>query len=288
MRISFLKVGQGLALALSLIATPSFADVVTTFPSSKRLVSIGGSLTEIIYALGAEKRLVARDVTSTFPVEVQALPDVGYIRALSPEGVLSVAPDAVIALQGAGPKETIDVLKNASVPVVFVPESYDRAGVVNKVRTVGIALGIDASELTQSLDAELEKIETEAAQRAEKKSVLFILSLAGDRIMAAGENSAADGMIGLAGGRNALSRFSGYKPVNAEAILTANPDVIIMMSTGPSEALTDEEVLSHPAIAQTSAGKNKALIRRDGSYLLDFGTRTAAAAKDLSGAIYGN
>ena len=88
---------KALALAALLAAAPLAAG------AAERIVSVGGSVTETIAALGALDRVVARDTTSSWPEEVEALPDVGYVRRLSPEGVLSVAPDLILAEEGAGP-----------------------------------------------------------------------------------------------------------------------------------------------------------------------------------------
>ncbi|TIO39759.1 MAG: hemin ABC transporter substrate-binding protein, partial [Mesorhizobium sp.] len=98
------------------------------FSDTSRIAAIGGSITEIVYALGEEGHLVARDSTSSFPQAAQKLPDVGYMRALSPEGVLSVNPSGILALHGSGPKETVDVLKKSSVPFIEVPERYSHEG----------------------------------------------------------------------------------------------------------------------------------------------------------------
>ena len=108
----------------------TFAEEITgRVADASRVVSIGDFITEIVYALGEEGRLVGRDFTSTYPDAANKLPDVGYMRALSPEGVLSINPTAIIAVEGSGPKETIEVLKKASVPFVFVPEKYTAASV---------------------------------------------------------------------------------------------------------------------------------------------------------------
>ena len=93
------------ALMVLAISTPTKA--------ADRVLSVGGSVTEIVYALGEGDRLVARDSTSSFPDSAVKLPDVGYMRALAPEGVLSVNPDLIIAEEGSGPQETIDVLREA-------------------------------------------------------------------------------------------------------------------------------------------------------------------------------
>jgi iron complex transport system substrate-binding protein len=97
--------------------------------SALRVVSIGGALTEIVYALGEEGRVIAVDSTSLWPPEAAAKPDVGYMRALSAEGVLSVAPDLILAVEGSGPAEAMDALKAAAIPIVIVPDRYTPEGI---------------------------------------------------------------------------------------------------------------------------------------------------------------
>src|SRR5690606_22824512 len=106
----------------------------TVFKDTSRIVSTGGSITEIAYALGEQDKLVARDSTSLYPEAALKLPDVGYMRQLSPESVLSVDPSGLLVVEGSGPKETIDVLKKASIPFITVPETYDHAGILEKIR----------------------------------------------------------------------------------------------------------------------------------------------------------
>ncbi len=284
----------GLTLVPLLAPEPggsAIASQVEAVPAdARRIVSVGGSITEIVYALGAQDRLVARDSTSTFPNDAMALPDVGYMRALSPEGVLSVQPDAILLLEGSGPPEAVDVLKKASVPLVFVPESYDRDGILHKIRAVGEALGL--SEATRRFEAEvaadLDAAKAATADIAERKRVLFVLSLQGGKILASGEGTAASGIIGLAGADNAVGGFHGYRQLTDEAVIEAQPDVVLVMAREGDLAISREELLAHPAIAATPAGASGSVIAMDGLYLLGFGPRTAQAARDLATDLYGD
>lgn len=264
-------------------------EVSGTLPDPTRIVAIGGSVTEIFYALGEEGRLIARDSTSVYPEAAFKLPDIGYMRQLSPEGVLSVNPSAIIALEGSGPKEAVEVLKKAKVPYLTVHETFDRAGIIEKIKIVGEAIGEQqkAAELAASVDKDLTAAEARAAGIAKRQRVLFILSVQDGKILASGTGTAAEGIIKLAGGENAITEYPGYKQLSEEAIATANPDLILMMSRGGNHGPSDEELLAHPAIASTPAGKDKRLLRMDGAYLLGFGPRTAAAAHDLAVALYG-
>lgn len=258
---------------------------------TSRLVSIGGDVTEIVYALGEEKRLIARDSTSTYPAEAAKLPDVGYMRALSPEGILATNPSAIIAVQGSGPPEALAVLKNASVPFETVPQGYTRDAILKKIETVGAVLGVPdkAKALEDKVGADLDAAIANAEKRpeAERKRILFILSAQGGKIMAAGTGTAADGIIRLAGAVNAVTAYPGYKALTDEAIIEAKPDVIVMMKNAGPNPMSDEDLLKQPALSLTPAAKSKAFIRMDGLYLLGFGPRTAGAVRELNTAIYG-
>lgn len=274
---------------LALTANAIAEEISGPIPDASRVVSIGGSITEIIYDLGEEGRLVGRDTTSVFPEAAHKIPDVGYMRALSPEGVLSINPTAIIAVEGSGPREAIDVLKKASVPFVFVPENYTAESVSEKIRIVGKALGVDdkAEKLSAKVEKELAAAEAETKNIKTRKRVLFVLSTTGGKIMAAGTKTAADGIIELAGADNVVTGYSGYKTMTDEAILTAQPDVILVMDVHGPRAIADADLLANKAIAATPAGQTKNIVRMGGQYLLGFGPRTAEAVHDLAKAFYG-
>lgn len=279
------------AICLSLMLAPLravAAEGATVFADASKIAAIGGSITEIVFALGEQDRLVARDSTSVYPQDALKLPDVGYMRQLSPEGVLSVDPSGILALQGSGPKEAVDVLRKASVPYIEVPERFDNDGILDKIHAVGKALGAEAKAdaLAAKVDARLKAAEKQTASLTQRKRVLFILSMQGGKILASGSGTAADGIVRLAGGVNAIDGFSGYKALSDEAVITAAPDVILMMDhAGPS--VPDDVLFANPAIASTPAGAAHKVLRMDGGYLLGFGPRTADAIHDLAVAFYG-
>lgn len=289
--ISFfrLMVGPALGLALAASVLPAgAAEGEAVFSDPSRIAAIGGSITEIVYALGEQGRLIARDSTSRYPDAALKLPDVGYMRQLSPEGVLSVNPSGILALQGSGPKEALDVLKKASVTFIEVPDRFDNEGILDKIRVVGKALGADAKAevLAAEVDAKMKAAEKQTASIKQRKRVLFVLSIQGGKILASGSETAADGIIKLAGGINAIEGFSGYKQLSDEALVTARPDVILMMNNaGP--ATTDDQLFAIASVSSTPAGAGRKFIRMDGGYLLGFGPRTADAIHDLAVSLYG-
>lgn len=269
-----------LVLALFGVTLPATADT--------RIVSLGGSVTEIVVALGAADRLVARDTTSNFPESITALPDVGYIRALSPEGVLSVQPTLILAEDGAGPPEALDVLRAAGVAMVAMPGDPSAEGVLAKITAVAEALNLldRGARLAADVSAGFDAARAEAATVTTPKKVLFILSLQGGRVMAGGAGTEAEGIIALAGGINAATGFDGYKPMTDEAVLSAAPDVILMMDREGDLAIAEADVLAQPALAATPAAAAGAIVWMDGMLLLGFGPRTPDAARALHAALY--
>ena len=268
------------ALAALAISSPTTA--------ADRVLSVGGSVTEIVYALGEGDRLVARDSTSSFPDSAVKLPDVGYMRALAPEGVLSVNPDLIIAEEGSGPQETIDVLLEAQIDFVTIPNGFSAEAVQIKIEAVAKALGVEEKG-KELADKTLSSIKAAAldAMREDRKRVIFILSTRGGRILAAGTNTAADGIIVLAGATNVISDFEGYKPLTDEAVLAAAPDVILIMDRGGTHSVADEELLAMPSIAGTPAAETRSILRMNGLLLLGFGPRTGEAITALNKALYG-
>ena len=211
-------------------------------------------------------------------------------RCKEPLYSLSVNPSAILMIEGSGPRETLDVLGKASVPLVTVPEGYDRDAIVKKILTVGKALDAEAKAraLADEVAADIDAAVADASKVPEdkRKRVLFVLTVQNGKIMAAGSHTAADGILRLAGAVNATGGFHGYKPINDEAVIEARPDVILMMTHG-GPIVGDEEILSNPAVALTPAGKDRRIIRMSSLTMLGFGPRTADAIRDLSKSLYG-
>jgi iron complex transport system substrate-binding protein len=254
-------------------------------------LAIGGSVTEIVYALGQQHRLIARDTTSTFPPEAQALPDVGYMRALSPEGVLSVSPDLILSEEGAGPPETLEVLEEAAIPFITVPGGFDAQSVAAKIRAVGDALEVsdEAEDLARQVTRQIEAAKARAQEHGgAPKRVLFVLSAQGGRLMGAGDDTGAAAIIAMAGGVNALEGVTGYKPLSDEAAAAAAPDVILMMDRGGDHGASADELFALPALAVTPAAETRSLVQMDGLKLLGFGPRTGEAVSELAAALYGS
>ena len=277
---------------LATLATAAAEDVIVqdargrdvTIGHPSRIVSIGGAVTEILYALGVEDRIVAVDTTSLYPPKAMLdKPNVGYMRQLSAEGVLGLDPQLVLAIAGAGPKETIEVIDAAHIPLVVVPENYSEAGMLQKIRLVAQVAGEQQRGecLAAAVAGDLDWLRTMRSKVTSPPRVMFVMSFLGGRAMVAGRKTAADEIIKLAGAVNVVDSFDGYKLMSDEAIAAARPDHVLSMDRGRDSVQADA-IFASPAFAPTPAASARSFIAMDGLYLLGFGPRTAAAARDLA------
>ena len=270
-------------LVAALGASLPLALRAQTATRAPRLVTISGAITEVVYALGAEALLVGSDTTSNYPEAADKTPKVGYVRQLAAEGVLSLKPDAIIATTEAGPPVVLDQLRSAGVKVELVKSEYTWDDVRAKVQAVGRASGREAAarELQARLDAEWAQLGQQiAAAKGAKPRVLFILSH-GPSPQVAGKGTAADALIRFAGGVNALTGFSGYRPMTAEAMASAAPDAILTTDEGIAALGGLEKFWQRPELALTPAYQRRAVVSLDAQLLLGFGPRLPAAVREV-------
>ncbi len=288
-RVGIASLGAAVGgLAMALVLTQCVPAAKAQTPSSERIVAAGGAVTEILYALGLQDRIVGVDTTSLFPASaLKDKPNVGYVRALSAEGVLSLRPTLVVTIPNAGPPDTLKLISEAGVRIVQTPDDQSAAGVIAKVREVGRLTGAkpEADKLAAAIQTRFDALAKARTALDKPKRVLFVLALQNGRPMVGGQNSAADAIIKLAGGINAANAIEGYKPMTDEAVIAAAPDVVLMMNRG-DPATPTPDVFALPAFSATPAAASRTLIVMDGLYLLGFGPRAADAAHDLMKALY--
>lgn len=257
---------------------------------ASRILSIGGDVTEILYALGAGDRVVGVDTTSQFPPE--ALKDkksVGYMRALSSEGVISVGATVVLASEGSGPPEVVKTLKATSVPYVEVSDKSSAEAIVSKVRLIAKVIGAEADgeNLAQKVMDDFKVLAEWRAKVGRPVRALFVLAVQNGRVMVGGQNTSADAILTLAGATNVATDVNGFRPLPDEAIVALAPDVIIAMRRSSDKDGHDLSQLSGlKGVQSTPAGTAKRIIVVDGLYTLGFGPRAPAAARDLMAQFY--
>ena len=251
---------------------------------TSRIVTLGGSVTEIVYALGAGDRVVGVDASSVYPDAATEKPSVGYFRQVPAEGVLSLDPSLILALDGTGPPAVLDQFRSAGVHTVLVSDTSSVAGTKQKIRRIAGLIGREAraDSLIRDMEADLKRARALRRRAESTPEVLFIYARGSGSMSVAGEGSSAEAMIKLAGGENAVTGFEGFKPMSAEAVVGAEPDVILMLTRGLESIGGVEGLMEQPGIPLTPAGGRGRVVAMDDLLLLGFGPRLGTAVTRLT------
>ena len=273
-----------LALAQGSITINDSDGKPVTISDTSRVLTLGGPVTEIVYALGQGAKVIASDTSSYFPEAAAKLPKVGYQRNLSAEGVISQKPSLILGTTEAGPPAAIKQLRDSGITTLILPAEPSVEGAKAKIRAIGRVFGVEAraEALARGLDLDLSEAKAYFTQIKKRPKIVFIYARGAGTLLVSGKNSSADAMIKFAGGTNPVQEYEAYKPLTSEALVAANPDYLLFLSAGLESIGGVEGALKLPGVALTNAGKNKRIVAMDDLYLLSFGPRLGKAVLDLT------
>ena len=265
----------------------SINSLINLSSANQRIVIAGGSLTEIVFALGAGDEVVGVDKTSSYPEKVKQLPQIGYWKLLNIEGVLSLKPTLFITLNDVEPDNVIEKVSESKVDVLAlqrVPGTIELlyenitkiASKLNKQK--------EGELLINRIKTNLADIQTKIATHPQKTKILSLMSMGGTNSVA-GKNTTIDALIAIAGGDN-LAKHNSFKSYTAESIIAINPEVIILNKYSIDQLGGLDKINTIPGITETSAFKNNRITIIDDSYLFGIGPRVDEAAKLLFQSFY--
>jgi len=248
----------------------------------KKIASAGGDVTEIIFEMGAGDRVVAADTTSVFPELVNDLPKVGYVRELSAEGVLATGADVLIGSYDMGPPAVMENLEAAGMRVEYVPDGRGAQRYIDKVNYVAGVLGLEdrGAEMIAEYKAQIADIEARRDAMAATPKAMLILAVREGAPIAAGRETTGNDMIEIAGGQN-VADYEGWKPMTAEAVIAAAPEIIFLSSIHVERMGGIEAVMDLPSIRATPAGANQSYVVLDSQLMLQFGPRSPKAMAEM-------
>jgi iron complex transport system substrate-binding protein len=269
------------ALSSWMFVTPSWSKPKSR--TLKRLVCVGGSLTEIIYALNLQEHLIAIDTTSTYPMATKKLPNVGYARTLSVEGVLGMRPQLLLATEDAGPPQVLRQISHAGVQVKVLKADHRYEGLIDRIRAIGFLLGVEAraekliKEVNQSWQLYQEKMNQSLLGQKELPSkrpkAMFIMAHSPQQIMVAGQGTSADAIMNYLHLDNAFKMMQGYKPLTPESVIAAQANIILLTDQGLQAQGGTQGIMRLPGVMQTPAAKHRQIYSREANHLLGFGPR---------------
>lgn len=251
---------------------------------AKRIVSMNGTITETLFALGIQDSIVGIDVTSTFPSETEKITNLGHISTIAVETILAVKPSHVLAFSDELKPQLQAQLKKAKIEVVLFERELSLEGSKHTIQSIATWAGkvSEGKKLVVEMDTDLKSLKS----AAQKPKVLFIYARGAGSLMVAGENTQLEKMIELAGGKNAVRGFSDFKPLTPEAVVAANPDIVLMFESGAQSLNGEAGIFTVPGVSMTNAGKNKRFVTMEGLLLSGFGPRTGKAISTLNHAFF--
>lgn len=260
--------------------------------SAERIVSLGGSVTETIFALGAGDLVVARDASSLIPAAVNALPDVGYFRTIGAESVLAQKPTLIFAAQGTGPENQVEILKKSGVRFIHLEAKPSAESTLAMIAEVGAAVDRpkEAAALAGKLRAQFAEAAALARRSARPPKVAVLMGAGAGVFQAAFDGTAGAALIALAGGVNPFTGVAGYKPTSAEELIAADPDFIFVGTrTGPALGAKFGELPGVPdSLRGTRAAQTGRLRTFDMTYYLVFGPRSGEAVLEFARTLHAN
>lgn len=245
-----------------------------------KIVTLSGAITEIVSALGHESDIVGVDVTSTYPEGIkESAQDLGHSSKISIEAVMALQPTLILGSNEDISPELKEKIELSGTKAHFFDQEYTPEGTKTLIGQIATVLQSDnAQKLKDKIDADLAKVK----ELDKTQKVLFIYARGAGMMMVGGINTPVNEVITLAGAENAVADIDGYKPLTPEALIKANPDVILMFHSGLASLNGEEEVLKIQGIEKTNAGKNKNIIAMDGALLAGFGPRLGEATLQLN------
>ncbi|MEZ9905944.1 hemin ABC transporter substrate-binding protein [Vibrio breoganii] len=269
-------------LILSLVFTlPAFAN---STGEQNRIISVGSSITELMYALDAKEQLVAIDVTSRHFDQSGSLPQVGYHRQLSAEGLMAQNPTHVIGSHEMGPDSTLKLLKSAGIEVITVPSGDSEADLAGRIDAIAKITGKEeqAKALKQDLHQQIETLSN--LDSTHQPKAIFAMLSEGRPATVAGSETTIDKIIELAGATNPINgNFSSYKSMSFEAIVGVQPDYILVAqrtwdALGGQQGIIDK----FPLLAATPAAADNKIIPIPSSAIIGgFGIESVELSQTL-------
>ena len=258
--------------------------------SEKRIITAGGTITEIVSELGLGDLIVATDITSTYPAKMKELPSIGYRNQIKSEGILSMNPDVILAETDYLSADVVAQLIATGIEVKFFEKPTSIEGTFKLISD--LADYLDEAEkgkvLQEEVKNELFELEQflEKQKMIEKPTMLFIMARGEDMIFVGGDDTFASSIIQLSGSQSPVLGFKDFIPLTPEALAKFNPDYILLFDSGLATLGGKDGLTKIRGIEQTKAFQNGKILAYDGLLLSGFGPRVAEVALEIAKSVY--
>ncbi|WP_297336261.1 ABC transporter substrate-binding protein [Algoriphagus sp.] len=257
----------------------------------QRIITAGGTISEIVAALGLQDQIIATDRTSTFPKELQQLPSIGYRNQIKAEGILSLNPSLVLAEEGYLNPEVVGQLKNTSINYYEFkqPESPDETMALVQQLAEQFNLQEKGDQLISQIESDLVALEEFKSKTSQPEgTTAFVMARGPESLFLAGKGSFASHLFELAGVNSVAADFEDFVPLTPEALITMNPTHLVLFESGLESLGGKQGLGTIPGMRETKAFQQGNIIAMDGLLLSGFGPRVGQAALQLAKSIREN
>ena len=251
-----------------------------------RVITVGAPATEIVFALGAGNDVIAVDTTSTRPETVSSLPKVGYMRQLASEGIISLKPDLIVAVEKAGPEPVLKELSDLGIEIVTLPSLDQMENLPDAISIAADALGRqdEAKELNAKIKSDIDGLSNLATEN--HPSIVFLMVVGHGKPLAAGNGTTAAEIIKLIGGRNSMDGVDGFKPVSSEIIAADASDYVLVTRSTIDQLGGMDGLKAHPVLGLNKAVANGHVLTVSSSTILGFGPSSASEIRALATSLH--
>lgn len=254
---------------------------------TRKLITAGGTVTEIVHELGFGDQIIATDITSTYPASMQELPSIGYRNQIKAEGILALGPSLILAEEGYMTPDVVSQLQAAGIEIKFFAKPTDVDGTRKIIQEIADYLKVPekGTALLSQLDKDLTDLTAYLSDKSEQPSMAFVMARGQEMVFVAGEDTFSASLMQMAGIRSAGVGFKDFVPLTPESLATMNPDYLLFFESGLQSIGGKEGVKNIRGIESTTAFQKDQILAYDGLYLSGFGPRVGKAALELAKAV---
>jgi iron complex transport system substrate-binding protein len=256
----------------------------TTESKTRKIITAGGTITEVVDALGFSDQIIATDITSTYPATMQTLPSIGYRNQIKAEGILALGPDLVLIEENYLSPDVVDQLKAAKVNIQVFKKPTTVEGTKTLVNEIATFFEVPekAKEINTALDADLVELDNYLKSQESRPKAIFVMARGPETVFVAGDKTFATEIFKMANLEGTATGFDEFAPLTPESLVQMNPEYLVFFESGIQSLGGKEGLVKIQGMDQTTAYKEGHIVALDGQYLSGFGPRVGKAALDLA------
>lgn len=256
----------------------------STETEKRKIITAGGTITEVVDALGFSDQIIATDITSTYPASMKELPSIGYRNQIKAEGILALGPDLVLIEENYLSPDVVEQLKAAQINIQLFKKPVTVEGTKTLVTELAAFFEVadKGIEVNKAIDGDVAELNAYLQSQESKPKAVFVMARGPETVFVAGDKTFATEIFKLAKLEGTATGFDEFAPLTPESLVQMNPEYLVFFESGIESLGGKEGLVKIQGIEQTEAFKKGQIVSLDGQYLSGFGPRVGKAALELA------